>query len=343
MHDPLSTTQSLGEAGSIPGLGDGMRDTRSSSRIASVFIEDNIELRPGSILTPGLRYDHHSITGGNWSPALNFSQSLTDTVTLKAGIARAYKAPNLYQTNPNYVLYSRGAGCWGAGGSCYLQGNSDLKAGTSINKELGIEFRDGGWVAGITWFRNDYKNKVEPGHTVVGSAVGGSNPGYANADVFQWQNIPKAVVEGFEGTLGIPLRDNLTWNTNFTYMTKSENRDTGEPLSIIPEYTVNSTLDWQVSTPLSLQATMTWYGRQEPPKLDYQGNRVTGDATRSISPYALFGVSGRYVFNKHLSVNLGVSNIGDKRLFREGNSREAGAYTYNQPGRTYYASLTASY
>ena len=343
MHDPLSNTQSLGEAGSIPGLGDGMRDTRSSSRIASVFIEDNIELRPGSILTPGLRYDHHSITGGNWSPALNFSQSLTDTVTLKAGIARAYKAPNLYQTNPNYVLYSRGAGCWGAGGSCYLQGNSDLKAETSINKELGIEFRDGGWVAGITWFRNDYKNKVEPGHTVVGSAVGGSNPGYANADVFQWQNIPKAVVEGFEGTLGIPLRDNLTWNTNFTYMTKSEDRDTGEPLSIIPEYTVNSTLDWQVSTPLSLQATMTWYGRQEPPKLDYQGNRVTGDATRSISPYALFGVSGRYVFNKHLSVNLGVSNIGDKRLFREGNSREAGAYTYNQPGRTYYASLTASY
>lgn len=24
------------------------------------------------------------------------------------GIARAYKAPSLYQTNPNYLLYSKG-------------------------------------------------------------------------------------------------------------------------------------------------------------------------------------------------------------------------------------------
>lgn len=343
LNDPTSNTQTTTEAGSIPGVSDTDRATRASSRIASVFIEDNIELRPGSILTPGLRFDHQSVTGSNWSPALNFSQALTDTLTLKAGIARAYKAPNLYQTNPNYVLYSRGTGCWGGGGSCYLVGNEDLKPETSVNKELGIEFRDGGWVAGITWFRNDYKNKVEAGRIAVDQATGGSSSAYANADVFRWSNIPKAVVEGLEGTLAVPLHQDLTWSTNFTYMLQSKDKSTGEPLSIIPEYTVNSTLDWQVTTPLSLQATLTWFGRQEPPKYDYQGVLVTGDATRSISPYALVGVSGRYVFNKRLSMNLGVSNIGDKRLFREGNAREAGAYTYNQPGRTYYASLTASY
>ncbi len=55
------------------------------------------------MLTPALRFDHHSIVGNNWSPSLNLSQELTDDWTLKLGIARAYKAPNLYQLNPNYI------------------------------------------------------------------------------------------------------------------------------------------------------------------------------------------------------------------------------------------------
>ncbi len=56
------------------------------------------------------------------------------------GIARAYKAPSLYQTNPNYLLYSKGRGCYASsdGVGCYMMGNDDLKAETSINKEIGL-------------------------------------------------------------------------------------------------------------------------------------------------------------------------------------------------------------
>lgn len=343
LDDPSSNTQSTTEAGSIPGISDTNRASDISARIASLFVEDNIELRPGTILTPGLRVDHHSIVGTNWSPALNVSQSLGADFTLKAGIARAYKAPNLYQLNPNYLLYSRGAGCWGGGGACYLQGNEGLDAETSVNKELGIEFNRDGWVAGITYFRNDYKNKIEAGRSAVGSAVGGSSSAYANADVFQWENVPKAVVEGLEGTLNVPVASNLDWNTNFTYMLQSVNKETGEPLSIIPEYTVNSSLDWQVSEPLSLRASVVWYGKQKPGKYDYQGNVLTGDARRQISPYALLGFSGSYAITRSLSVSAGVDNLFDKRLYREGNAREAGAYTYNEPGRTFYTSLSVDF
>lgn len=343
MDDPLSNAQTTSEAGSVGGISDTNRGTRSAARTASLFLEDNIELRPGTVLTPGLRYDHHSVTGSNWSPALNLSQELGEDFTLKAGIARAYKTPNLYQSNPNYLLYSRGTGCWGGGGACYLQGNDKLDAETSVNKELGIEFKRDGWVAGITWFRNDYKNKIEAGRQVVGSASGGTNPDYANADLFQWENVPKAVVEGLEGTLNVPLSETLSWNTNFTYMLQSENKETGEPLSIIPEYTVNSTLDWQFNDPLSLQATVTWYGKQKPGKYDYQGNVLSGDARRQISPYALVGLSGNYELSKSWSIGAGVSNLFDKRLYREGNAREAGAYTYNEPGRTFYTSLSVDF
>lgn len=343
MDDPFSNNQSTTEAGDIPGLTNGNRDTKSAARIASVFIESNLQLQPGTTLTPGLRFDRHSRTGGNWSPALNLSQALGEDFTLKAGIARAYKAPNLYQSNPDYLLYSRGQGCWGGGGACYLRGNENLDAETSINKEIGIEFRRNDWVAGIIWFRNDYRNKIESGRSIIGNAVGGGNPAYADADIFQWENVPKAIVEGLEGTLNVPLTEALAWHTNFTYMLRSKNRETDEPLSIIPEYTVNSTLDWQINQPWSAQATVTWYGEQEPGKLGYQGNVLAGDARRSISPYSLVGLSSRYAFSEKFSVSAGVSNLFDKRLYREGNANVAGAYTYNEPGRTFYTRISSAF
>ncbi|MBC3339632.1 TonB-dependent siderophore receptor [Pseudomonas proteolytica] len=348
LDDPSSNVQTTTAGGSVPGLAGSNRSSSSSARIFSVFIEDNIELRPGTRLTPGLRMDHHDIVGDNWSPSLNLSQVLTDTLTLKAGIARSYKAPNLYQLNPNYLLYSNGQGCYGQTTSCYLQGNAELDAETSVNKELGIEYRNEGVVAGLTYFRNDYKNKIESGLTPVGNASGGTGT-TANASIFQWENVPKALVEGLEGTLALPLTEQLNWTNNFTYMLQSKNKQTGDVLSVAPKYTLNSMLDWQASDALSLQMSVAWYGKQTPKKYDYHGDRVTGSGNNQLSPYAIAGVSGTYALSKNLSLTAGVDNLFDKRLWREGNAQGvaniegAGAATYNQSGRTLYTSLTASF
>lgn len=347
LDDPSSNTQTTTAGGSVAGLTSSGRSSSSSARIASVFIEDNAELRPGTMLTPSLRFDHHDIVGNNWSPSLNLSQVLSDDFTLKAGIAKAYKAPNLYQLNPNYLLYSNGQGCYGQTSACFLQGNADLKAENSVNKELGIEYRKSGVVAGITYFRNDYKNKIESGLVPVGTAVGGTGS-TANASIFKWENVPKALVEGLEGTYTQPFGDQIKWSNNFTYMIVSENKQTGDVLSVTPKYTLNSMLDWQVRENLSSQASLTWYGKQMPKKYDYHGNPVTGTATTELSPYALVGLSATYKFNKHLSLTGGIDNVFDKRLWRAGNAQGvtniagAGAATYNQPGRTFYTSLTAA-
>ncbi len=348
LDDPSANTQATSTAagGTVAGLASTGRDTRFSSEIASVFVEDNIQLLPGTKLTPGLRFDHHDIVGDNWSPSLNLSQVLTDTVTLKAGIARAYKAPNLYQLDPNYLLYSNGQGCYGSTVSCYLQGNKDLKAENSINKELGIEYKHDGVVAGLTYFRNDYKNKIESGLVPVGTATGGTGTA---SNIFQWENVPKALVEGVEGNLTLPLASSLTWTNNYTYMLRSVNKETGDVLSVTPKYTLNSMLDWQATDKLSLQTTVAWYGKQKPKKYDYHGNRVTGTANQEVAPYTLVGVSGTYALTKHLSVTAGVDNLFDKRHWREGNAQGvtniegAGAATYNESGRTLFTSLTASF
>ncbi|MFX6118788.1 TonB-dependent receptor, partial [Acinetobacter baumannii] len=87
-------------------------------------------------------------------------------------------------------------------------------------------------------FRNDYKNKIESGLSPVDHASGGKGD-YANAAIYQWENVPKAVVEGLEGTLTLPLADGLKWSNNFTYRLQSKNKETGDVLSVTPRYTLN--------------------------------------------------------------------------------------------------------
>ena len=337
LEDPGNTNQSFGETGSLAGFAPN-GDDRASAELGGVYIEDNIELRPGTIITPGLRFDHHSEAGTNWSPSLNASQELSDHITFKAGVARAFKAPNLYQTNPNYLLYSRGNGCpVGSQASCYLVGNEDLEAETRINKEIGLEYRNDDLVAGLTYFRNDYKDKIVSGLNPVAVTGNGTN-------VLQWRNAERAVVQGLEGNLQIPLTASLLWSNNVTYMIESEDRETGDPLSIIPEFTLNSTLDWTISERLNTQLYWTAYGKQEAPSQpDSRVQARTGVNDDSLSPYSIVGFNVGYTFNDHLRGSFGVNNLFDKRLYREGNSSSAGAATYNEPGRAIYSSLTASF
>ena len=351
LSDPSSNTVAT-SYGAIPGVSSTGRSADASTHVFSVFAEDNIELSPSTLLTPGIRYDQHQQSGANWSPALNLTHLVNDKVTLKGGIARAYKTPNLYQNNPNYLIYSSGNGCATVSNGttgCYLQGNADLQAETSVNKEVGVEYKDEGLVAGITYFRNDYHDKIQAG--LSPTAITTSN----SRSIYQWSNIPEAVVQGLEGNLRVPLKASLDWITNFTYMIESKNKATGDYLSIIPKYTVNSMLDWRVNSQLGMLFSMTFYGRQEPMKFDYKGAAVTGTSANSVAPYAVAGISGNYTFSKNLKMAAGISNLFDKRQFRAGNavsvsstaiygtSGGAGAATYNEPGRTLYVSLTSSF
>ncbi|MCR4511190.1 TonB-dependent siderophore receptor [Pseudomonas sp. 32.2.56] len=328
----------VGGVPAIPGFD--RSQTKTTAHSFALFAEDNIEVGERTIVTPGLRYDDHEEFGGNWSPSLNASHELTDELTLKGGIARAYKTPNLYQSNPNYLLYSMGFGCNAAeanAGGCYLIGNPDLEPETSINKEIGLAFDKGTWRTSATYFRNDYKNKIVSSNTAEFRLANGRR-------VLNWENSGKAVVEGVEGNLFVTLSPTLEWNTNFTYMLESKDKDSGEPLSIIPEYTVNTSLDWAATEKLSLQVSGTYYGTQESPSYNARRNvAIDSQAQKDIDPYGLMGVSAGYAFNEQYSVRMGINNLFDKRIYREGNATEAGANTYNEAGRAYFASVTASF
>ncbi|MDF7681593.1 TonB-dependent siderophore receptor [Enterobacteriaceae bacterium ESL0689] len=352
MKDGISNSQKF-QGGAIPGYESTGRSPYSQAEIFSLFAEDNLELTDSTMLTPALRFDHHTITGNNWSPSLNLSQTLGDDFTLKMGIGRAWKAPSLYQTNPNYILYSKGQGCYASGNNvgCYMMGNDNLSAERSTNKEVGLEFKHDRWLAGVTWFRNDYHDKIEAGYAPIAQ----TGNGRVKTDIYQWDNVPKAVVEGLEGSFNVPVSEQVNWTNNFTYMLQSKNKQTGDRLSIIPKYTLNSTLSWQIQADISVQSTLTWYGKQQPKLYNYKGQPVSGSEKNEVSPYSIIGLSATWDISKNVSLTSGVDNVLDKRHWRAGNAQTtgdtvtgdymagAGAETYNESGRTWYMSVNTRF
>ena len=348
LDDPASNSQGFKDQGKTD-VFNGISATRSgkaSQRNWAAYVEDNISLTDKTHLIPAIRFDHNSDSGSNWSPALNFSHQIGENWLVKGGIARAYKAPNLYQTNPDFILYTRGQGCpLNAPNSvrCYYMGNSNLKPETSINKEIGLEFNKNGWQASATYFHNAYRNKIVIGDQLIAT----SNIGNW---LLQWENTPKATISGIEGNLVIPLHDTLKWSNNFTYMHKSEDYQ-GNPLSLVPKHTLNSTLSWTPNERFDANLTFTHYGRTKPRSvavnhLEQKGNPRAGVAALSsehsqtqVGSYGIWGINAGYNWNKRVAVRGGISNLFDKKLYRT----TAGAQTYNEHGRAFYGSLKVSF
>lgn len=152
----------------------------------------------------------------------------------------------------------------------------------------------------------------------------------------------------------MPVSETVNWTNNITYMLQSKNKETGERLSIIPEYTLNSTLSWQAREDLSLQSTFT-VRQTAAEKYDYRGKPVTGSSASEVSPYSIVGLSATRDVTKNVSLTGGVDNVFDKRLWREGNAQTtgdivtgnymagAGARTYNEPGRTWFMSVNTHF
>ena len=358
LDDPTSNSQSLtdiipGRPGqpprvivnTFPGVSE-HRSGKTSQRNWAAYVEDNISLTDKTHLIPAIRFDHNSASGSNWSPALNFSHQIGENWLVKGGVARAYKAPNLYQASSDFILYTRGQGCplnAPDNVSCFYMGNSNLKPETSINKEIGLEFDKNGWQASATYFHNAYRNKIVIGDQLIAT----SN---IRNWLLQWENTPKATISGIEGNLAIPLHDTLKWSNNFTYMHKSEDYQ-GNPLSLVPKHTINSTLSWTPNERFDANLTFTHYGRTKPRgvainRLERDGNLRAGVTPLTsehnqtqVGSYGIWGINAGYNWNKRVAVRGGVSNLFNKKLYRT----TAGAQTYNEHGRAFYGSLKVSF
>lgn len=278
----------------------------------ALFAEDEWRMTESFALTGGLRLDHHQQYGSHINPRLYGVWHLNDEWTLKGGIARGFKAPELRAVIDDYAVLRRN--------TYVMFGNSRLKPESSTNYELSALWSDRDTLsAGATVFYNDFKDKLS---TVTTSERWN---GYIIMDRV---NIDEAVIKGIELNGRWQITPALALKGNFTYTDSGQKSgaNAGAPLALTPESKANLRADWAISDRAQAWAAVNYYGKEF-------GTTVNAEPAPA---YTTADIGGSYQLTRAVALNAAVYNLNDKRLDDE----TYGTVNY---GRTFWLGSTVNF
>lgn len=282
----------------------------------ALFAEDEWRLRDDLALTLGARYDDHEAFGGNVSPRAYLVWNTNDSWTLKGGISRGYKTPDLND------LHSGINGATGQGAITTI-GNPDLDPETTTSTEFGVYFDNlTGFNANATLFHNKFKDKISNGDPVVNPLCAGNN---AEGTCSQQINVDEAVTQGLELAGSWQFAPAWTLSANYTY-TDSEQKsgdNKGEPLTNTPEHLANAKLNWQTTDRLNLWLKSEYRGERARFTSKYEnlansnGSRSTNQSIydtlgKNTKAYTLFHLGGSFQASENVTLNAAIYNLLDK-------------------------------
>lgn len=271
------------------GLGDKV-DYEFSVQQKALFAENEWSVTDTFALTGGLRMDNHEEYGNHFSPRLYGVWRATDQWTLKGGVARGFKTPELRAVVEGYAYLRRNR--------FVMLGNPDLKPETSTNYEVSALWSNRNDLsAGVTLFYNDFQDKLS---TIT------TDRRWNGYIVMDRVNVDKAVIRGVELTGQWDIRADLLIKGNYTY-TDSEQKtgaNAGAPLALTPKQKANLRGEWQVNDRAQAWVALSYYGEET-------GNTITAE---SAPGYTTADIGGSYDLTHALTVNASLNNITDKRL-----------------------------
>lgn len=294
---------------------DGIAQTEFEQKTWALFAEDEWRLRDDLALTLGARYDDHESFGGHISPRAYLVWNTTDNWTLKGGISKGYKTPDLND------LHGGINGVTGQG-SIITIGNPDLDPETTTSTEIGAYFDSlTGFSANATLFHNKFKDKIASGDPITDPLCAGNNNGTCSQQI----NVDEAVTRGLELAGSWQFAPAWKLSANYTY-TDSEQKsgdNQGEPLTNTPKHLANAKLDWQTTDRLSLWLKSEYRGERARFTSSY-ANLANADGSYSTSQsiydtlgknakaYTLFHLGGSYRATENLTLNATIYNLFDK-------------------------------
>lgn len=225
----------------------------------ALFVEDEFSVTDDLTLTGGLRMDDHEFYGKHWNPRAYAVYKLTDEITIKGGVAKAFRAPTLRELSPGFGTLTQG-------GAAIMYGNRDLKPETSVTEELGIAYdHESGFSASATLFNTEFKNKL------TSYQVAGQADPLTGLNMFIYDNVGKANIRGVEMASRIPVAEKWNLNLNYTFTDSERKSDDeklngkslkGQPLEMTPRHMANARLDWQYRPDMNFYTQANYTGKQ---------------------------------------------------------------------------------
>ncbi|WP_201316246.1 TonB-dependent receptor [Dyella sp. EPa41] len=306
-----------------PGRRNG-RDARFDITQSAAFAEDEWAVAGRFALTGGVRLDHHEIYGNHWSPRLYGVWHATDDFTLKGGVSRGFRAPEIRQIAPGYAYTTGGAGCsYGPNGNCaVIIGDPHLKAETSTSTEVAALWDNrAGFSTGLTLFHTAFHDKVtdvQPLDANGNYLRWSEDPNYR---VYYYRNVDKARIRGAELTARWSPQRDWTFKGNATYTSSRQQSGDykGYALARTPKWLGNARVDWNAARRLSLWAAANYHGKEINAQLRAGGagrpiSTPDGRTVREYGSYATADLGLSWHLSRTATLNAALYNLTDRRL-----------------------------
>ncbi|WP_421659976.1 TonB-dependent receptor domain-containing protein [Morganella morganii] len=297
----------------------------------ALFVEDEFSVTDDLTLTGGLRMDDHEFYGKHWNPRAYAVYKLTDEITIKGGVAKAFRAPTLRELSPNFGTSTQG-------GAAIMYGNRDLKPETSVTEELGIAYdHESGFSASATLFNTEFKNKL------TSYQVAGQTDPLTGLNMFIYDNVGKANIRGVEMASRIPVAEKWNLNLNYTFTDSERKSDDeklngkslkGQPLEMTPRHMANARLDWQYRPDMNFYTQANYTGKQV-----WAAQRNGAKQPRERSGITTLDLGMTYQVMPNALLNFAVLNITNEK----GDDIETNGNWQIDEGRRYWANLKLNF
>ncbi|WP_368889003.1 TonB-dependent receptor domain-containing protein [Morganella morganii] len=297
----------------------------------ALFVEDEFSVTDDLTLTGGLRMDDHEFYGKHWNPRAYAVYKLTDEITIKGGVAKAFRAPTLRELSPNFGTSTQG-------GAAIMYGNRDLKPETSVTEELGIAYdHESGFSVSATLFNTEFKNKL------TSYQDGTEKDPITGLNKFVYDNVGKANIRGVEMASRIPVAEKWNLNLNYTFTDSERKSDDeklngkslkGQPLEMTPRHMANARLDWQYRPDMNFYTQASYTGKQV-----WAAQRNGAKQPRERSGITTLDLGMTYQVMPNALLNLAVLNIANEK----GDDIDTNGNWQIDEGRRYWANLKLNF
>jgi len=286
----------------------------------ALFVEDEWSLTDTLALTGGLRADEHEIYGRHWSPRVYAVWHANDALTIKGGVSRGFRAPEIRNIAPGYAYTTGGGGCtYGPNGTCgVIIGDPDLKAETSTSYEISAHYNDkAGIQANATLFHTKFKDKIS--NALVYNADGSYTRWLDDPNYRLWYsyNIDNATIQGVElGLTWQPVRT-LAFKGNYTFTDSEQDGGpyAGYALTRTPKHRGTVRADWNATDKLDLWASVTYSGKEINAAARSGSNGVTlANGAKEYGDYTIGDIGATYHWSPAVLLKAALFNVSDKRL-----------------------------